>query len=644
MLSIFRRGAFAKVMLVVLAIGVFAIVITGWGTPGGIGTLGGGDTLASVEGETVTAADVADQANRQLARLREQQPDLDLATFLQGGAYQEIVDQLITQASLGVFGREQGLAASKRLIDAEIVSLPAFQNLAGEFDQATFRAALARERVSEEQLRKDLANTLIQRQLLVPVAAAVRVPQGVAEQYTSLLLEQRTGSVGLVPAVAMGAGSAPSDAQVAAFYKENAARYMIPERRMLRYALFGRDQVAGAARPTDAEIAAFYQANAATYGPRETRTLSQVVLPDQAAAQAFAARIAGGASFADAAQAAGFSAADTMVGERSKTAFAELTSAAVANAAFAAAEGAMAAPAQSALGWHVVRVDSINRQAERPLPAVRDEIAAQLGRQKAEEALGALVTRIEDSIAEGSSLAEVAQAERLTVQETPPITARGVQPGASWQPSPEVARLIESAFAMDPDDDPVVETVAAGDRYAVLAVGRVIPAAPPPLTEVRDRVQADLTTRNASERARAVASSIAAKINGGVPAARAFDEAEPDLPAVETLTARRIDIARPNQPVPPPLGMLFSLPQGSARILQAPNNQGWFVVHHERSTAGNFREAPALVQATRAQFRSILGDEYAAQFTAAIQKDLDIERNEGAIDQATTELTGSVVP
>ncbi|HLL30884.1 MAG TPA: hypothetical protein VK403_07805, partial [Allosphingosinicella sp.] len=54
MLSIFRRGFMAKVMLVFLVIGLFAIVITGFGTggSGGLGGLGGmsGATVASVEG------------------------------------------------------------------------------------------------------------------------------------------------------------------------------------------------------------------------------------------------------------------------------------------------------------------------------------------------------------------------------------------------------------------------------------------------------------------------------------------------------------------------------------------------------------------------------------------------------------------
>lgn len=647
MLSIFRRGAISKIMLLVLAIGIFAIVITGFGTPGSMGgPIVGGDALVTVDKESVTQAQLSDQVNRQLQRAREQQPELDVATFLEGGAFEEILRQMIGQAAMTAFAKDQHFAASKRQVDAEIMAIPAFRNLAGNFDEQAFRQALARERITEDQLRSELAQNLIQRQILSPVTAAVRVPQGVAEQYASLLLEQRTGTIGIVPAAAMGQGKEPTEAEIAAFYKENGTRYQIPERRVLRYATFSRDQIAAAAAPSDQEIAAFYNANAATYGAKETRTLSQVVLPDQAAARAFAARVAGGATFADAAKQAGFSAADTAVGAQNKAQFTELTSAAIANAAFAAAQGTITQPAQSPLGWHVVHVDAINREAARPLAAVREEIRTQLTRQKTEEGLIDKVNGIEDAIANGASLEEVAKAQNLTLQETPPITATGGRPDApDWRAPAEVAALLEPGFQLEENEDPVVQPIGANAAggYAVVGLSRIVPAAPPPLAAIRDRVKADLAANRAAERARAVATAIAAKINAGTPAARAFAESGERLPQVQTVNARRVDIAQPNTPVPPPLGMMFSLPQGRARILAAPNNEGWFVVHLEKAVPGNFREAPQLVQATRAQFRGILGEEYAQQFVRAVEAGRKIKRNEDAIRRAKTEIQGGTV-
>ncbi|MFX6201967.1 hypothetical protein ABTF50_21435, partial [Acinetobacter baumannii] len=79
-------------------------------------------------------------------------------------------------------------------------------------------------------------------------------------------------------------GITPTDQDIARWYAANQARYMVPERRVLRYAIVSPDSVKAAATPTEAQIAAAYKAKAADYAARETRTLSQVVVADKASA------------------------------------------------------------------------------------------------------------------------------------------------------------------------------------------------------------------------------------------------------------------------------------------------------------------------------------------------------------------------
>jgi len=638
MLSIFRRGVTSKIMLVVLAIGLFAIVVTGFGTGSDMGSLSGGaDRIASVGDEQVTSTELTSQINRQLAQAREQRPELDMATFLGSGVFEQTLSQLISSKALLSFARSLGFTASEKMVNTEIASIPAFQNLAGEFDNAAFRQALAQQNITEQALREEIAGSIIQQQVLAPLAASAGVPQSLALQYSSLLLERRTGSVGVVPAEAMPAGPAPTPQELATFYRQNQGRYRIPERRVIRYAPFGVEQVAGAAQPTEAEIANFYRSNAARYAAQETRTLSQVVLPSQQAAQQFAAKVARGTSFVQAAAEAGFSQADIKVGQQSRAQFAGLASPAVANAAFSAAQGAVTAPTQSEFGWHVVRVESINRTPARPLEAVRGEIAKQLGEQKRQDALADLVTKIEESLADGASFEEVARANNLPVRETPPVTAAGRTEGAPLPP--EAAPLLKTAFDMTEDDEPVVETLGKGESFAMVAPARIIPAAPPPLAQIQDRVRADLIARRAADRARAVAAAIAAKINGGMAPAQAFAQAGVRLPPIQPINARRIQIAQGNQ-VPPPLAMMFSMKTGTAKVLQAPQGSGWFVVHLAKREAGDARSQPQLVQATQAQLGQLVGNEYVEQFIKAVEKDQKVKRDEGAVRRARQQLLG----
>jgi peptidyl-prolyl cis-trans isomerase D len=642
MLSIFRRGFMAKIMLVILAIGLIAIVITGFGTGGsGVGGLGGlsGTTVASVGGEKLTSTRLSDELQRQLTRLRTQQPELDMAAFLRQGALEEVLEQLVDLTASAVFGREQGLGVSRQMIDRDIASIPEFHDLTGRFDDATFRRVLAQENLSEQQVRDDFATRLLQRQLLGPIARSAHVPNAIALQYASLLLESRTGIVGAVPSAAVGAGGEPSEAELAAFYRTARARYTIPERRVIRYAAFGPENVAAQSQATDAEIQAAYRSDPA-YAARETRRLSQVVLPE-AEARALAQKVAAGTAFAAAAAQAGRNAADIALGANSREEYAAKSSPAVAAAVFGAAKGATVGPIRGPFGWHVVKVEDVVVSAARPLAAVRDELAAQIQQRKAANALNELAGRIETAISDGSTFDEIAAANRLAVKETAPVTATGAAPGTpGWKAPPELQPLLEGAFAMEPGEDPAVETIQENQRYALIAVARAVPAAVPPLASIRDRVKADLIVRRASERARAVASSIVARINAGTPPSQAFASAQVKLPPVQTLTATRREIARANAQVPPPMAMMFSLPRGKARLLPAPDGRGWFVVYLDRIVPGDAGKEPALVQAVRNQFAAIIGEEYARQFTTAIRDDLKIERNEEALRKLKADLAG----
>ena len=162
---------------------------------------------------------------------------------------------------------------------------------------------------------------------------------------------------------------------------------------------------------------------------------------------------------------------------------------------------------------------------------MRGEIAAQIQQRKAAERAQRPRLRIENAIGDGASFDEIVAAQKLAVKETPPVTATGAAPDTpGWQAPPELQPLLEGAFELEPGEDPAVETIQENQRFALVAVARAIPAAAPPLAQIRDRVKADLIVRRASERARAVASAIVARINAGTPPAQAFAQAQVKLP------------------------------------------------------------------------------------------------------------------
>ncbi|MDB5690167.1 MAG: hypothetical protein JWL91_2043 [Sphingomonas bacterium] len=645
MLTFFRRALSSWVVLGLLGLLIVAFIVTGVGTPDGLGTdsLGGnGDSVATINGEKLRASEITRRAEGELRAVRaqsEQNKDLDMATFVAQGGIDQTITQTIGARALELWARDQGMTASDKLIDGEIGSIPAFAGPTGKFDRQAFDAVLQRERINERDLRADLAGDLIRRQLLIPITGATRAPSSLVAPYASLLLETRSGTIGVVPAQAMGATAPPSDADINAFYGKNLARYTIPERRVVRYALFGRDQLAAAARPSEAEIAAFYAANSATYASKQTRTLSQIILDSEAKARALAAAVRGGTAFATAAAAQGFAAADLALGDRAQADLAKLASPAVAAAAFAAPQGGITDPVRSPLGWHVLKVEAIKTVAGRSLDQARAEIADSLAKQKTDEALAAMVAKIEDDIAGGQSFDDIVKANKLAVVTTPPVLANGQSPDQpAFQAPPELSVLLKNAFVASPDEDPTVETIGAGQTFALLGVQRVIPAAPAPLATIRAQVAADVAGDRAFQRAKQIADGIVAKAKSGVPLAKAFADTGLKLPAPEPAGGRQIDLARSQTPAPPPLALMFNMRQGDTKILAAPNRQGWFVVHLDRIVQGDARSAPGLIEATRGQFVEVLGREYAEQFSVAVQKVLGVKRDAAAIARLKASL------
>jgi peptidyl-prolyl cis-trans isomerase D len=640
MFAYFRRmtksavGSMIMVLFVVLILASFAMGdIANLG--GGNLSFGGGSSLAEAGSQQITDRDMSRAMERRLTQIRQQNPEADYAAI--AGDFDPLLDSLIEQSSLQAFADKNGFVLSKRLIDAEIARIPGTRGLDGKFSEQAYRLLLAQQRMSDQELRQLIAQSLLQRMMVTPVATSARVPVGMATPYASMLLEARQGDVANVPNSVFRAGLKPTDADLQRFYAANRARYMVPEQRVLRLARIGPEQVAGVAA-SDQEIAAYYNANQATYGAKEIRVISQAVVPDQAAAKAIAARARGGASFVAATAPAGLSAADISVGPQTRGEFASLAGERVAAAAFGAQSGAIVGPIQSDLGWHVVKVDSIRREGGKTLAAARSEIATKLTTEKRKETLTDLVTKIEDAIVEGSNFTEAAAQAKLPVSETPLIISNGSERGnPTFKLPAEYAPALRTGFELAQDDEPVVEALANAEGYVLVAPSRIVPAAPAPLASIRERVAEDWINQQASERARAVATAIAAKAARGVPLAQAVAEAGVALPPLRPVATRRLDLGAD---VPAPVRMLFSLGAGKSRLVADPQQRGYSIVKVNKVVPGNALNQPALIGRLQNEFQDAVAEEYAKQFLSAVRASVGARRNEKAIAATKARVTG----
>ncbi|HYI43121.1 MAG TPA: peptidyl-prolyl cis-trans isomerase [Sphingomicrobium sp.] len=632
MLTSFRRASKSKIGTFVLVLFGLAIVASfAIADVSGLSLGGGGmssSTLAKVGSMEVTDREVDAAMQQRLAVARQQNPTADYASI--AADFEPLLQGLIDQRTLQAFAKKHGFVVSKRLIDAEIANIPGVKGLNGQFSQQAYQSFLQQQRLTDAQVRDFIEGGILQRLLITPAANNPRVPVGMATPYASMLLERREGDIALVPISAFAAGLNPTDAQIQQFYVTNRNRYMVPEQRVIRIARIGPEQVANVAA-TDAEIENYYRTNQAQFAGSETRVISQALVQDRNVANQIAARAKGGQSFAEAARPAGLSAQDVTLGTQTRAQLTELAGQQVAAAAFGAAAGAVVGPVQSEFGWHVIKVESVNKQAGKSLQEARAEIATRLTAEKRTTALADLVERVQEALDGGSNFDEAAKAAGLSAVSTPLITANGRARGnADFRLPPELQPALTSGFELGANDEPVIEQLA-DESFAMVAPGQVVPAAPSPLAEIRDRVRADWINKQATDRARLAATSIASKSQGQAPLAAAVEQVKAALPPVQRVAARRLDLSRQTTEVPAAMRMIFNQGQGKSRVGADEQGRGFFVVKVTKIVPGNALNQPALISSVQQQFQEPLGQEYAQQFLAAARKELKVRRNEELI-------------
>ncbi|BDI61196.1 SurA N-terminal domain-containing protein [Qipengyuania nanhaisediminis] len=642
MISLFRNFFQSKIglpifigFLVIVALAFAASDISGSATFGG---LTGDDKLAVVGDEAITGNEMNSSMQNALSEARQQNPTITMPQFIAQGGLEAELDRMIDRYATGIFAREHGLRAGDNLINSEILKIQAFRNLTGDFDQATYQAALRREGITDAILRRDIGDGLLAQQLLRPALSAPQMPEAAARQYSALVLERREGKIGMIPATAFAPEGDPGAETLNTFYSENRSDFLRPERRTIRFARFGAGEAGVGEAPTDAAIAARYERDTQLYAASERRAISSFVVPTQAAANALVERIRAGTSLEAAAREAGF---NVSTGElRDQATLAQATSAAFAERVFAAREGAIVEPARSSLGWYVARVDDVESNAARSLDQVRDEIAAQLREEARAGALIEMSSRIEEMVDTGTSLSDVAAEYGLEITAVSEVLASGQiygRPGASVPD--DLRPLLSTAFQMD-ESEPQLAEIVPGAEFAIFDVSDIEEAAAPPLGEVRAEVVAAWRRSEGNRRAGEAAAEILEAVEGGKDLATAMREANPALTQVENVNLRRAELLSGQQRVPAPLVLLFSMATGSTKILEDAGEFGWYVVDLESIETDPIEDNPEVLAQTRSQLAPALTGEYAAQLTRAIREEVGVERNEDAIEALRRTLAG----
>ncbi len=601
------------------------------------GGIAGGDNVAVVGDEKIGAGEFSEAATVAVDQLRQENPTLSMQAFVEQGGLDSVLDQLLDRRAISWWANEHGIAAGTNLVNSEIRRIPAFAGPDGKFSESAYQQVLAQRKLSDATVRRDIADGLLAQQVLVPGSFGARMPAKITARYAALTKERRSGAVAVIPSTAFAPKADPTQAQLTAYYNANRSEFIRPERRALRYAVFGAEAL-GNIEPTAAEVTARYnREKAEKYAARELRTFTQLIVPTKAAADAIAAR--GPGELETAAREAGLQ--TSKIASVDRTSYAGTTSQAVANNAFAAGRGTIAKPARGGLGYYVVRVDTVSETSARSLDQAKSEIVANLREEKRTRGLADLASEVENQIDDGGALSDIAKSLGIDLQTTKPIVADGRVYGSPSETAPEVlAPALAAAFEME-EGQPQITAVPGSDKYLVFETARITPSAAAPLAEIKDDATAGWRREVGQKAAKAAADRVVARVAKGAALAAAIAAEKVALPPVDNVNMTRGELVQQGQRVPPPLALLFSMAKNSVKRLEAPGDGGWFVVSVDSIEPGKIAADDPLLTQAAASMGQLLGREYGDALRVAIRKEAGIQRNAAAIAAVRKQLTGT---
>ncbi|MGS4944268.1 peptidyl-prolyl cis-trans isomerase [Meridianimarinicoccus sp. RP-17] len=585
----------------------------------GFGTGNFGGTVRSVAsvGETQVSLNTYGRAlQRELAaRAGPEGNPMTMAEAQAQGVDTAVLQNLLSGAALEEAARMAGISVGDARVAEQIRQIPGFQGIDGQFDREAYSFALDRAGLSvsefESQIRAELASNLLQ----VAAGGGVQPLPAYADAIITYLGEARTLRHVRLGEDALDAPLPdPTDAEIAAYYDANSAEFTEPGYKAITYAWLTPGMMADGIEIPEDELRAAYDARSDEYDIPARRMVERLGFPDEAAAQAAMDAIdAGEMDFDTLVTERGLELRDVDLGFVTQG---DLDDAG--DAVFALDDTGVVGPLPSPVGPALFRVNAILNARQVSFDEARAELRDDLARDWAEAALADRIEPLEDLLAGGATLEDLAAETDLELGR---MDWRG--PGDADADIASYDAVNIAAERLQDDDFPEIMQAEDGTLFA-LRLDETVPARVPPLDDIRDAVAA--ATRTAALRASLMeqAEDMATALSEGTSFA--------DLGFEDTATTTVSRRGAPGDLPPTAIEAAFDMDRGAARVLG--DDAGVVLMRLEEITPPDpqSRETQSLRQTISGQAAEAMAGQVLSVIAAAIQSEAGISVNQAAVN------------
>lgn len=447
-----------------------------------------GTTVATIDGKKMGIAEFNNTVEGVL-RQRNIPRDQAYATGLIDQILEnEIYRRLVNRAAADYGLRIDDVTAAKQV--REIVAPMALEKKISEAE--ALQTILRSFGLTEQILVNDIKNQMATEQLTKALMAGAVAPKQLIDDALRFNNETRRGSYITLTAPDAGKAPTPTEEEVKKLYQDSLARYMEPEYRTIGVLVLDAASLGLNKKPTDEDIRKYYDKNIAEYSEPERRTVSQVVVKsgETKLTELLTQRVRETKDPKKVADYAGENMAKFVRGTYAEADMpVELS-----EGSFKAKEGDVLT-VDSPLGQHILYIEKVIPASAKKFDEVKDKIAKDLSASQASDLLADKAGEVDDMVAGGSSLEDIATKLDLKTRDLTNIDKTGKdKKGDKVKEAdfPAFDKLLTASFALDQGEvSQLIETPSG--EYLLAEVRAITPAQAKPLDQVRADVVANWT-------------------------------------------------------------------------------------------------------------------------------------------------------
>ncbi len=483
---------------------ILALLIVGLAGFGATNLSGTVRTIGHVGDQTISVDDYARELQREIRGFEAQTGQtLPMSQVQVLGLDRAVLSRLVGLAALNDEVDGMGLSIGDANLQKEIMEIDAFQGIDGGFSRESYRFALSQAGIDESEFEADLRDEAARTLVQGAIVGGVRMPAVLAETLTDYVAARRSFAW-----VALGESDldnpvpAPTDDELRAFYDANPDVFTLPETKQLTYVLLTPEMVMDQVEIDEAALQDLYDSRSAEYDLPERRLVERLAFADMPAASSAKAQLdVGGTTFEALVEQRGLALSDIDMGDVTRD---DLRGAA--DEVFAAQVGDVVGPLPSSLGPALYRVNGILEARTTTFEEVEEELRAELAGDRARRLIETRAENIDDLLAGGATLEELAEETDMTLGEID-WTQGSDQDVAAHE------AFREAAAAVTEEDFPAVAFTEDGAIFA-LRLNELLPVRPEPFETARDKVALAWTNDRTLQALRARAESVVAELDG----------------------------------------------------------------------------------------------------------------------------------